>query len=94
MDFLRPAHGSRLPPLRAHPWPSACELGPGAVYGGGRAEPGSGARDLGCGMAAARRRPEPRSWLDAVAGVLPDAEAEGAGLDLEGDCTPGVWISP
>lgn len=61
IDFLGRADGLWPPPLRAHPWPSAGELSPWAVYGGDRAEPGSGARELGCGMAAARVRPEPRA---------------------------------
>lgn len=71
IDFLGPADGLWLPPLHAHPWPSAGELGPWAVYGGGdRAEPGSGTRELGCGMAAARVRPEPRAPSPRAASSL------------------------
>lgn len=95
IDFLCPAHGLWLPPLGAHPWPSASELGPWAVYGGDRAGgawlPGArvGLRHGGCPREA--RAPE-LAWC--CSGVLRDAEAaEGAGLGLEGG-SPGESGSP
>lgn len=95
--FSSPIPGLLLPPLlargeRAHPWPSACELGPWAVYGGGRAEP----RLRGARVRAAAWRlpggPEPQSQPGAVAGVLLDTED--AGLGPERDYTPGESGSP
>lgn len=101
-EFALPSRvrGWQLPPLpargaRAHPWPSASQLGPWAVYGGDRAEPRlRGARVWAAAWRLPASGPEPQSQLGAVARVLQETEAEGAGLGPERDCTRGESGSP
>lgn len=99
--FLCPVPGSRLPPLptrrtRAHPWPSACELGPWAVYGGGRAEPRlRGARVWAAAWrlpALRPRAPEP-AWCGRPRppGYRGRGRGPGSGARLH---PRGVWIAP
>lgn len=55
-----------------------------------RRSQGSGAREFGLQHGGCLpEAPEPQSQLGAIAPVLLDTEAEGAGLGLERDCTRG-----
>lgn len=93
--------GLWLPPLVArgacaHPWPSACMLGPWAAYGGGRAEPRlRGARVWAAAWRLPARgpgAPEP-AWCDRPrpAGHRGRGRGPGSGARLH---PWGVWIVP